>query len=176
MIRPQSTSETHCGESGSSTFYNTQALLAGYHTIGSRYASTTAFQWRVPAFGLTANAALLAGILNTRALATHITMAAASMVVAVAALAITRRVELTAWWDRSMMDAYERVLLPARFRLQHEDDLAERLEVRPFALGQPQRSLELQLKVVMRADPSLIINLALIVMSSTCIALTALTG
>jgi hypothetical protein len=141
--------------------------------LASRYASTTSFQWQVPAFGLTAQAALLAGIVATDSSSVATVLAIVSIVVAVAALVTTRRVELTAWWDRAMLDCYEEVLLPADFRLHHTLRLHERLGRRAFDLGQPPKSLAVQLWIVKWAAPSLVLNLALISLSLAAVIVAA---
>jgi hypothetical protein len=80
--------------------------------LASRYASTTSFQSQVPAFGLTALAALLARIEATHSHSVPAILAVVSVIVEIAALITTRRVELAAWWDRSMLDCYEELLPP----------------------------------------------------------------
>ena len=147
-----------------------QALLTGYQVLASRYASTTAFQWQVPAFGLTAEAALLAAILGTPNHTSALVLAAVSVVVAVGAVAITRRVELTAWWDRAMLDRFEAELLPEDMRLRHNLNLRQRLREEPFDLGKGSRSLEWQLRIVMLAHPSLILSILLIAVSCASVA------
>src|SRR5579884_429884 len=91
--------------------------LAAYQVLASRYASTTQAQWQVPLLAMTAEAALLAGILATKATSIAAILSAVSVVIACIAPLATRRIELTAWWDREMLDAYEANLLPPDLRL-----------------------------------------------------------
>lgn len=149
-------------------------MVAAYQVLASRYASTTAFQWQVPAFGLTAQAALLAGIVATHSHSVPAILALVSVIIAIAALVTTRRVELTAWWDRSMLDAYEEQLLEPGFRLHHSRRLHERMARRSFDLGQPPKSLAIQLWIVRWAAPSLVLNLALVSLATAAIVVAAI--
>jgi hypothetical protein len=165
---------TTAGATSAAARQSEKAQLAAYQVLASRYASTTSFQWQVPAFGLTAQAALLAGIVATDSGSVGAILATVSVIVAIAALVTTRRVELTAWWDRSMLDRYEERLLPADLRLHHTLRLHERLKRRPFHLGQRPTSLKLQLWVMRLAAPSLVLNLALVSLATAAVIVAAL--
>jgi hypothetical protein len=146
------------------------AISATYQVLGSRYSSTTTFQWQVPVFGLTAEGAVLAGVLAAKTQAAAVALAMVGLIVALAAVAVTRRVELTAWWDRGMLDRYEEVLVPEELRLYHELNVRQRLHRRKFRLNQ-RVPLDIQLRIVMLAPPSFVLSLALITVSLTSLVL-----
>jgi hypothetical protein len=61
-------------------------------------------------------------------------MSWASLITVLASVG-TRRVELTAWWDRAMLDVYEERPLPPSWRLHHRLRLRQRLGLRSFDLA-----------------------------------------
>lgn len=146
------------------------AELAAYQVLFARYASTTQAQWQVPFLGMTAEVALLAGILASQSRSISVTLAIVSIGIAIASPAATRRIELTAWWDRDMLDEYERKLLSPGWRLHHTMRLHERLNVRGFNLGQSPALLQMQETLVRWAPPSLVLNLAVVAVSCACTA------
>lgn len=147
------------------------SLVAAYSVLASRYASTTAFQWQVPAFGAAAEAALLAGNLNSDLRMVHVTLAAIALAIAPAAVGVMRRAELTAWWDRALMDAYEvHLAIPPTLRLHHEKNLHQRLAERDFLLNRSARSLKLQLALVRLAPPSLLLAFSLMALAFANVA------
>jgi hypothetical protein len=101
---------------------------------------------------MTAEVALLAGILASQSRSVSVILAIVSIGIAIASPAATRRIELTAWWDRDMLDEYERKLLPPGWRLQSP------------TLLQAQETL------VRWAPPSLVLNLAVVAVSCACTA------
>lgn len=151
-----------------------QQELAAYEVLSSRYTSTTQAQWQVPLLAMTAEAALLAGILATKATSIAAVLSVVSVVIACIAPLATRRIELTAWWDREMLDAYEQRLLPEGWRLYHSLRLFERLRRRSFDLGQTGKLREFQLRLLQWAPPSLVLNLAVIAVSCACVAVAVL--
>jgi hypothetical protein len=92
--------------------------------------------------------------------------------VALCAVAVTRRVELTAWWDRGMLDRYEQLLVPEELRLYHNLNVRQRLGRRRFGLNQRLVPLDLQLRIVMMAPPSFVLSLALLTVSLTSLVLS----
>lgn len=175
MLRLRRRSAVNLPPAGRNAGADPEALLTAYQVLFARYASTTQAQWQVPFLGMTAEAALLAGILASHARLISAILAIVSIVVAIACPAATRRIELTAWWDRDMLDDYERKLLPPSWRLHHTMRLHERLGMREFKLGQTPEGLRIQGALVRLAPPSLVLNLAVAAVSSACIVVAAVT-
>lgn len=75
-----------------------------------------------------------------------------------------RRIELTARWDRQMMDEFEARLLPHddALRLLHDEQFRARLERRPLR-SSSSRAKRLEVWLMMKFPPSLTIMLLLIV-------------
>jgi len=128
----------------------------------------------VPAFGAAAEAALLAGTLNTDKQSVRFVLSGVAVLLAPGAIGVMRRAELTAWWDRALMDAYERVLVPEELRLHHELNLMQRLERRAFNLNKADRSRKVQLFLVRLAPPSFLLALSLIVLAAANVAIAAI--
>lgn len=149
-------------------------LIAAYTVAASRYASTTAFQWQVPAFGAAAEGALLAGTLGSDEQVVRLVLCGVAAVLAPAAIGVMRRAELTAWWDRSLMDEYERLLVPAELRLHHELNLMQRLGKRRFSLNKTDRSRKVQLLLVRLAPPSFLLGLSLLVLAAANVAIAVI--
>ena len=156
--------------------YNEDALISAYEVLASRYASTTSFQWQVPAFGVTAQAALLTGVVTTGDRLGAFILAGVSVIIALATMLTTRRVELTAWWDRSMMDRYEKLLIPKRLRLHHRLNLRDRHKRQALDSNFTKGSKlhEWQIKLVMLAPPSLILSIALVAVSASSVTVAFL--
>lgn len=133
------------------------ALLTAYEVLASRYASTTAFQWQVPAFVLAGQAGVIVAIISVGNMAGAVLLGVGSLLAAAAAAVVIRRVELTAWWDRAMLDAYEEKLLPREFRLHHARNLDGRLRHRPFRLSGSARRQHYELRMVRYGSPSLVL-------------------
>jgi hypothetical protein len=148
-------------------------LLAAYEMLGSGYASTTALQWQVPAFGIAGQAAILIAITTTTSVGVRIALGAASFVIALAVTAVTRRAELTAAWDRAMLDRYEQLLLDDSLRLHHSGNLHLRLAEQPFRLVRGPLPERFELGALRFAPPSLILCITMVVLATVSIVVAA---
>ncbi len=99
----------------------------------------------------------------------------ASIFIAIVMTAATRRAELTAWWDRAMLDRYERIFLPEDLQLHHTRNVHQRLEEQNLALNRSPRAQEIELALVRLAPPSLLLCLTMIVLALVSLAV-ALVG
>lgn len=146
--------------------FRQDSLVAAYEVLASRYASTTQFQWQVPAFGLVSEGALLSGIVSAHTAPVRYALAGVAVIVAIIVPAITRRAELTAWWDRGMLDEYESILLPTPLRLHHNLNLKGRMAHREANFNMSKLRRKIELGIVMCAPPSLILAFALVMLAA----------
>jgi hypothetical protein len=149
------------------------AMLAAYQVLASRYASTTAFQWQVPAFGIAGQAAILVAITTAHTLGIALALGGTSLFVALAVTGVTRRAELTALWDRHMLDRYEQMLLVDSLRMYHTLRVHGRLEQQPFEFREGPFSPELELAAVRFAPPSFLLCLTMVVLAVVSIVVAA---
>jgi hypothetical protein len=91
---------------------STQAIIAVYTALYSRYQGNIDLQWKLPALVLTAQSFLISA--SVQSFGRPLASAALSILIAgigAVSLGIMRRVELLAFLDRPMLDHYERILL-----------------------------------------------------------------
>ena len=145
------------------------SLLAVYATLFARCSSNSTLQWQVPAFVLASQGALLAGVLVTTG-ALALSLGVGSAVFGGAGALAMRRIELTARWDRELLDEYEKRLLvnDEDLRLHHDAVFPERLRLRPLSSSRS-KAKRFELALLRLTPPSLIVMLLMIGLGLVCI-------
>lgn len=88
-----------------------ETLAGPYSVLFSRYQSNTDLQWRVPAFVLPVVIGSLAAGISVNSAAVQVVLAFVALLAGTVGALLMRRIEMTARWDRMLLDRYEKVIL-----------------------------------------------------------------
>jgi len=117
-----------------------------YGVLFERYASNTSLQWQIPMYVIPAQAALYVGIAAGGS-DLGIFLGALACAVGLIGPIVMRRIELTARWDRQLLDEYEQRIAPeSDLLLLHDSQFLARLnrmELRSSRKGLRRFELEL---------------------------------
>lgn len=86
-------------------------LLALHGVLAERYIATNSLQWQIPVLGLAAESFLIAANASSSALAVQAALSLAIFAVGLGSLVVMRRVEVSAFLDRPMLDHLEQMLI-----------------------------------------------------------------
>jgi hypothetical protein len=145
-------------------------VLAAYAVLSARYESNTTLQWQIPAYVIAIEGSLLAGVLIARGLVT-VLLGSVAFILSGVGSAVMRRIELTARWDRELLDLYETRLLASEpdLQLHHGKAFRERLQLRELRSSRS-RLKTIELRCLLWVPPSLSTMILIIVLGLLALA------
>ena len=91
---------------------DTQALIAIYGVLASRFNVNFTVAWQIPLLGMTAQSFLIVSSVALQSfLAAQIALSVSIFLIGLSCILIMRRIEYSAHLDRPLMDYYERLLV-----------------------------------------------------------------
>ncbi len=117
------------------------ALIAIYSTLFARYNANVALQWQIPTLAMTAQSFVIgASAASVNYLAVQIALSFAICAIGFGSVLIMRRIELSAFMDRPMLDRYEQLLVAGSGipLLHHGGRIADREVAYATLLGDDQ--------------------------------------
>ena len=114
-----------------------EVLIAVYQALVARLGTSLDLVWRVPAFVLTAETLIYAGLFVIKARLALAVLGALGALIAGIGAATMRRAQLSSKVDERLLDWYEEKLLVSQreFRLHHGEKFRDRVEALNEALG-----------------------------------------
>jgi hypothetical protein len=89
-----------------------EAIIAIYSVLANRYNANIALQWQIPTLSLTAQSFVIAAsATSVDYLSVQVALSVAICAIGIGSVLIMRRIELTAFMDRPMLDRYEELLV-----------------------------------------------------------------
>lgn len=113
-----------------------EALIAAYQALVARHGTSLDLVWRVPAFVLTAETLIYAGLFVIKLRLALAVLGALGTLIAGIGAATMRRAQLSSKVDEHLLDLYEEKLLVTQqeFRLHHGEKFRDRVKALNDAL------------------------------------------